>query len=295
MALLRPIGEFIYNDGIDKFDVFSDNTLFQSSRKGICCTRSRTKAKCSISQIKNLLADISPQILGNAALNKMADETQMESAFSAIMEWQREGNSLKSEMTSFIKNHFQSGTTVEIKNKQTIEDALEIISDWKIAKNKLRPGMGDFLKTYLATYPKGEFRQAAKDLLNDNQVPSPDKIDRLTEEFAGAKYRIHFKGTKETFNIFANTLPKCYAGGKPSPRWDYFIRAVSMESLEPGQRFKVNESLRILFGNSNFEFFESNGNFKYPIPISRKNQTYEKTNTFLKNNNDDLIVENEDF
>jgi hypothetical protein len=119
-----------------------------------------------------------------------------------------------------------------------------------------------------------------------NDLPSPDSILRITEEIKGVKYRIHFKKTKITKDIFAISVEGFYKKSKGrsvgiefTRRWGYFLKALNGEPLNSIQRFRVNKSFRWLFNDNDYDFFDDSGTFKYLLPIKRKHQTFERLNS----------------
>ena len=111
-----------------------------------------------------------------------------------------------------------------------------------------------------------------------NKLPSPENISKITEERKGAIYKIHFKDSRDSYEILPNSLPKCFSRGKITLRWSIFLSALYGETLTAKQKFNVNESFRLLFNDNKFDFFNEAGRFKYLLPISRKAETYEKVN-----------------
>ena len=121
-----------------------------------------------------------------------------------------------------------------------------------------------------------EFLPALKAFRGD--LPSPDKIDRITEETKGAIYRIHFSGIKKTFDLLPTVLPGCFAKGKVTGQWKAFKNAIDGGKLNPLEKFRLNEAFQKLFDDDEYDFFADDGLFKFPVivPISRKAQTLDK-------------------
>lgn len=140
--------------------------------------------------------------------------------------------------------------------------------------------------------------------LNQRITPfGPAKISRITEERRDILYRIHFFGSKATYDLTYLNFPGGFSGLKPSGLWNAFLRSLNSEHNENAvERCRINKALQEVFrGYDEFNFFERGGRFKFPVKISRKEQSIVKGGRKPSfhapepENEDSNEPENEDF